>query len=105
MDALQLLACSMQAITEVEADAKMLVIVSIGLAAFAVLVSWMRPPAFLGTGAIIGMLALHPGLWISAARGDCGEAVRLYSTGWTVAIAVCGIVVIGYSRWRPPEDS
>jgi len=111
MDAIQLMACSgpgaMQAIAESELYATILVMVSAALAALAVLVSWMRPPSLWGTLTIAGMTVVHPGLWVSAIHGDCGDALRLYSTVWTAVIAVSGVVVVWNSRGRKwhPNDS
>ena len=83
MDTLRLFACSglggLQEIAAAQGYVTIMVIVSVGPAAFAAIVAWMRPPAFRETAVMSAMLAVHPGLWASTTRGDAGEGSPVFN--------------------------
>ena len=109
MNCIALIACSgpgaLNQIVGAEADAKVLLLISIGITAFVGLLALLRPPAGRTCAIMALLLAIHPGMWADANHGDCGTFLRRSALVWTIVMAVVGAALLVCSRLGRPHIS
>ena len=103
MDAFQLFACSgpwaHRVIMEAQIYGETLALTSWAIVALSIALAWMRSFAFVSTATMLTMATIHPGMWMSAVHGDCGDSLRACSLLWTILVVAVGIGVVVHS-WR-----
>jgi hypothetical protein len=103
MFAFELIACSgpgaFRVMAEAQAYGVNLAQISFAIVAVAVMLAWMRSFAFASSSMLIVAAIAHPGLWMSAYRGDCGSTLRACAMIWTILIAVVAVGVV-VNSWR-----
>jgi hypothetical protein len=108
MNVMHIIACSgpnaLRVIMEAKIYAATLVYISWGTVGFSLGVALLRSWPILGGMILLPLMVFHPGYWLSAVHGDCGEGLRNGSTLWTMLLVACGLWIIRRS-WSKPVAS